>query len=181
LVKEPIVAVVGAEVVNGGGSGEKTAAGGENAVAEKKKKGKGKKNKGKRVPVVLVTVGKGAIDGVAGYIPAAERGTYGGEKKVDNAAEVQHDAGLGEDVAAADNYNNKKNPVVHQKMNAEHEDQAADQKPDNNNKSNDTRGLNYRADAGGSLRIPRQRFRKNKAARGSLMDVFKDQDQAIEE
>lgn len=39
----------------------------------------------------------------------------------------------------------------------------------------------YRADAGGSLRIPRQRVKKSKTSRGSVRDLFKDQDQAKQE
>lgn len=149
------------EGVVGTGGGKKTA--GEGVAVKKKSKAK---RKGAKVAVVVV-VDKGVVHGgeangaVAAAEPKTEKQDLANATKFDSTAEVQHDAGGEKD---ADTMDTKKNPIIHQN-------------PGNKNSKNDTRPLKYRADAGGSLRLPRQRFKKKAAARGSVRDLFGDQDQ----
>ncbi|KAH6628356.1 hypothetical protein F5144DRAFT_654653 [Chaetomium tenue] len=136
-------------------SGEKGTAGWKVAA---KKKSKGKKKGGK----AAVVDGNGAA--AESKTDEVKKNGSAGEMKTDSAAEVQHDASVGK---GADTMGTIKNQTV-------------DPQPDNKTIKNDPRPLNYRADAGGSLRIPRQRFKK-KTSRGSVQDLFKDHDQATQE
>lgn len=135
-------------------SGEKGTAGWKVAA---KKKSKGKKKGGK----VAVADGNGAA--AESKTDEVKKGSAG-DMKTDSTAEVQHDASVekGADTMVAN------------------KNQTVDQQPDNKTIRNDPCPLNYRADAGGSLRIPRQRFKK-KTSRGSVQDLFKNHDQATHE
>ncbi|KAH6854930.1 hypothetical protein B0I37DRAFT_422836 [Chaetomium sp. MPI-CAGE-AT-0009] len=165
--KEKVVAGVGG--VAGAGAGDKKEAG------ERKKGGKGKRKGGKAAAAAVV---EKSVVGVEAKGVAAEGKGQAGETKVDTA-KVQHDAGLGKEVAASDN----KGTVADYKKDAiaaNNKNPTIDQHPADDNQKNDARDPSYRADAGGSLRIQRQRIKK-KTARGSVRDLFNDQDQARQE
>ncbi|KAK4042492.1 hypothetical protein C8A01DRAFT_13926 [Parachaetomium inaequale] len=109
-------------------------------------------------------------------------------KKNDTAEQKNGDLGDKNDANStkpntAINKNDTSDDITNPKPDATTTNQIDNRGSNSNSNSNSNNNGGYRADAGGSLRIPRNRAAKKKggAARVHVRDLFKDQDQAQQE